>query len=53
MNQLSKETAQELINTLEKRFLKFTNRHPNIDWESVKEKLQNNPSKLLTIYKMG
>ncbi|TCV18764.1 uncharacterized protein DUF4256 [Sphingobacterium alimentarium] len=52
MNQLSKETAQELINTLEKRFLKFTTRHPNIDWESVKEKLQNNPSKLLTIYKM-
>ncbi len=52
MNKLSIETAQELINTLEKRFLKFKNRHPNIQWDSVKEKLQGNPSKLFVLYKM-
>ena len=52
MSPLSQEEEQELLIVLEKRFHKFPNRHPNVEWKIVLEKLQDNPGKLLTLSKM-
>lgn len=41
-----------LINTLETRFEKHPQRHPELKWEAVLTKLQANPSKLNALEKM-
>jgi len=41
-----------LINTLETRFEKHPQRHPELKWEAVLAKLQANPSKLNALEKM-
>ena len=42
----------ELIITLNDRFLKNMRRHPGIDWNSVQERLEGCPEKLQVLYEM-
>lgn len=50
--QLSPELREELLATLKARFEKNTNRHQNMDWAKVKDKLESNPVKLWSLYEM-
>ncbi|MCF0055948.1 DUF4256 domain-containing protein [Dyadobacter sp. CY356] len=49
---LSPEHSQELLTILKSRFEKNTNRHDDIKWENVQEKLEANPEKLWSIDEM-
>lgn len=51
-NKLSSEQIQELLNVLETRFEKNTNRHKDIEWSKVKAKLETNPDKLWSLDEM-
>ncbi|MEP6803943.1 MAG: DUF4256 domain-containing protein [Flavobacterium sp.] len=51
-NKLSSEQIQELLNVLETRFEKNTNRHKDIEWVNVKAKLEANPDKLWSLDEM-
>lgn len=51
-NKLSSEQIQELLNVLETRFEKNTNRHKDIEWSKVKAKLEANPDKLWSLDEM-
>lgn len=42
----------KLLQILEKRFEENRERHPNLEWEGIKNKLQKNPDKLQTLYMM-
>lgn len=44
--QLSPEQQSELLLTLRKRFEKYPQRHPNIQWKDVQARLEANPDKL-------
>ncbi|NLO71245.1 MAG: DUF4256 domain-containing protein [Porphyromonadaceae bacterium] len=46
------EQVEILFKILQTHFEKNKNRHPNLNWEKVKEKLQNNPDKLWSINEM-
>lgn len=48
--QLTPNQAEELIQTLSLRFEKNKKRHPNFDWLPIKEKLEENPGKLWSLY---
>lgn len=50
--QLTPNQAEELIQTLSQRFEKNKKRHPNLDWLPIKEKLEQNPSKLWSLFQM-
>ena len=50
--QLTPNQAEELIQTLSLRFEKNKKRHPNFDWLPIKEKLEENPGKLWSLYQM-
>jgi len=52
MKKLSAEEANKLLKILELRFEKNINRHPNIKWEQVVEKLNNQPEKIWTLNEM-
>ncbi|MBP9818309.1 DUF4256 domain-containing protein [Candidatus Shapirobacteria bacterium] len=41
-----------LLTILKSRFLKNTNRHPNIDWATVEAKLFDSPQKLWSLHEM-
>jgi hypothetical protein len=43
---------EALLQILKTRFDKNPNRHPNLDWHKIEEKLKSNPKKLLTLAKM-
>ena len=43
---LTKEQSQELLQTLKLRFEKNINRHQDLDWTKIQEKLDANPEKL-------
>lgn len=49
---LSSEQKNELIQSLENRFEKNTNRHKNITWKDVFTKLEANPDKLWSLNEM-
>lgn len=42
----------ELLNTLQKRFEKNRHRHPGLEWISVQQKLEADPSKLVILLEM-
>jgi hypothetical protein len=49
---LSSEERDEILGTLKARFLKYKNRHKEIDWIKVEEKLKQNPEKLWSLHQM-
>ena len=50
--QLPPKQVEELIKILKARFEKNMNRHKNIDWEKVQEKLKKNPGKIWSLSEM-
>lgn len=50
--QLSTEQSQELIQILKTRFEKNMNRHKDLEWAKVQEKLEANPEKLWSLDEM-
>lgn len=51
-NVLSSEESQVLLKILKDRFEKNLNRHKNIEWIKVQEKLEANPQKLWSLNQM-
>lgn len=49
---ISPEEQKELLHVLKTRFEKHKNRHENINWIDVQEKLESNPDKLFVINEM-
>mgnify|MGYP001270049620 CR=1 FL=1 len=49
---LTPEQSTTLINTLKTRFEKNGNRHPELEWSPIKTKLEANPKKLVSLFKM-
>jgi len=49
---VSQQQKEELLKTLQTRFEKNVNRHKNIEWEKVQEKLEANPEKLWSLNEM-
>jgi hypothetical protein len=49
---LTPEETESLLKIVETRFLKNMNRHPNIEWGRIKEKLLANPGKLWSLNQM-
>lgn len=49
---LSAEQSENLLKALEARFEKNKNRHKNLDWMKVREKLEKNPGKLWSLNAM-
>lgn len=52
MTKMSLEQQTELLSILEKRFLKNTQRHPDILWDTVVNKLNNNSKAFEVLFKM-
>lgn len=50
--ELSPEQREELLGTLKARFEKNMNRHKDIEWAKVQEKLEANPEKLWSLNEM-
>ena len=50
--ELSKNQQKELLKVLGTRFEKFNNRHKDIKWNDIKEKLEANPEKLWSLNEM-
>ncbi|MFD1452447.1 DUF4256 domain-containing protein [Oceanobacillus sojae] len=49
---LFQEEQEELLNKLKTRFEKNMNRHEGLDWKQIQTKLEGNPEKLASLYKM-
>lgn len=49
---LSQEEADQLLTTLKERFEKNMNRHKDIKWDDLEEKLKAKPDKLFSLYEM-
>lgn len=50
--ELSKAEQEDLLKILEQRFASHMERHPEVIWETVKEKLQTQPDKMWTLNEM-
>lgn len=50
--ELSHKQREELLNTLKTRFDKNSNRHQEIDWNTLQKKLEANPGKLWSLNEM-
>jgi hypothetical protein len=50
MNMTQQQT--EFLEVLQLRFAQNTNRHPDIDWSEVEQKLMNSPEKLASVFEM-
>lgn len=50
--QLSERETIELLDILQQRFKKNTNRHPKMDWSKIETKLKANPQKLWSLNQM-
>ncbi|HLO58822.1 MAG TPA: DUF4256 domain-containing protein [Bacteroidales bacterium] len=50
--QLTSEQQTKLITILKTRFEKNRNRHKNIQWDKVLQKIESKPEKLWSLYKM-
>lgn len=51
-NKLNPEQQKKLLQILEERFIKNMNRHKDILWEKLQEKLEANPEKLWSLNEM-
>lgn len=51
-SKITNEQKQELLTTLEQRFIDNKARHQGINWEDVLNKLEAQPKKLITVYAM-
>jgi hypothetical protein len=51
-NELSEKQLEELLSILKSRFEKNINRHKNIKWNEVLPKLENNNTKLSSLWEM-
>lgn len=49
---ISSEQTAELLKILKARFEKNINRHPNLEWRKIEEKLEANPEKLWSLHEM-
>ncbi|MCU7613073.1 DUF4256 domain-containing protein [Chryseobacterium sp. GMJ5] len=49
---ISSEQTAELLKILKTRFEKNINRHPNLEWRKIEEKLEANPEKLWSLHEM-
>lgn len=49
---LAQEQQQEILNTLNARFLKNMNRHPDLEWEKIQAKLEKEADKLWSLNEM-
>ncbi len=49
---VSQQQKEELLKTLQTRFEKNLNRHKNLEWKKVQEKLEANPEKLWSLNEM-
>ncbi len=49
---LTRNESEELIGQLRKRFEKNMNRHKDVDWGKLEEKLRKSPAKLRSLYAM-
>ncbi|MDR6157368.1 hypothetical protein QF023_000884 [Chryseobacterium sp. SLBN-27] len=49
---LSNEQKETLLETLQNRFNKNMNRHTNLNWNDIQEKLLNSPEKLWSLHEM-
>ena len=47
-----KITSQEMLSTLQKRFLEHMHRHTDLDWQKIHHKLEGNPKKVAVLQKM-
>ena len=47
-----KITSQEMLSTLQKRFLEHMHRNTDLDWQKIHHKLEGNPKKLAVLQKM-
>ncbi len=52
IKKLTEDIALQLLTTLKTRFEKNKNRHKNIDWNNVLDKLKKSPQKLWTLHEM-
>lgn len=50
--ELTTKQAATLLQTLQLRFEKNSNRHKNIEWQPIQLKLENNKAKLWSLYQM-
>lgn len=51
-NHLSEKEAAALLEIVHQRFVKNKNRHPEMDWLKIEEKLKENPQKLRPLHEM-
>lgn len=49
---LTQEQINELLKTLKARFEKNMNRHKDLKWEKIQQKLEANPEKIRSLYEM-
>ncbi|MCS7011867.1 MAG: DUF4256 domain-containing protein [Anaerolineales bacterium] len=49
---LSLQQAEQLLATLEARFLAHPYRHPGLDWKAIRQRLESQPEKLRSLYEM-
>lgn len=49
---LSSQQTNDLLETLENRFLSNMSRHENIEWNEVQSRLKNDSKKLQSLYAM-
>lgn len=52
MRNITKDEQASLLSILESRFSKNINRHPNISWEAVLNRIETNPNKLWSLFQM-
>ncbi|MGE7022506.1 DUF4256 domain-containing protein [Solibacillus cecembensis] len=52
MMTLSPVQQEELLTLLKDRFKKNMNRHPELEWTNIQEKLEANPDKLWSLFEM-
>lgn len=50
--ELSPDQSAKLLETLKARFEQNMDRHKNMDWDKLKERLENNPQKLWSLHEM-
>ncbi len=51
-NTLTEEQSKALLITLKERFEEHMNRHENLNWVHIKEKLEAKPEKLWSLFEM-
>ncbi len=52
LKKISSEEKAQLLQTLKNRFHKNKNRHPDLDWDKLQQKLELHPDKLWSLHQM-